>query len=394
MIPLSPSALPMPLWLIATAGPGLIAVFGAGFVWVWRSARRPYLLAAAIACLAMMLGTLVRVASLSYGISGDLVSIALFGAAALLVSEACLMRSGRGLGAGTHGLALAGGLALIAWLRAAGVDAALGTQLANLGYGLILLGTAIRLAPALMAGGRADRALLVMLGLTASQFFVRALLLTERGPGLFETLVWAACQVLLMVFASGLALTLLLASFSDVLEEARAERDRDPLTGLFNRRGLFSAAGAHAEGTAPLSLIVCDLDRFKSVNDRFGHAAGDSVLRAVGALLTQSVRERDIVARIGGEEFVVVLANATQAGAHAFAERLRIRLAQTRHPDLPPDIRVTASLGIAERAPGESLEALFERADRMLYAAKDAGRNRSAGYGAAEPAQRPHIAGA
>ncbi len=153
----------------------------------------------------------------------------------------------------------------------------------------------------------------------------------------------------------------------------------DELTSLANRRQFLEAlaheltrSGRTGETT---SLVLCDLDDFKTVNDRFGHPAGDEVLRVVGRVLRESVRELDVPARLGGEEFAVVLPNTMLDGAVRLAERIRVAIAGAAIVVGGNRIPVTVSLGVAAHAENETLEDLMHQADRCLYAAKEAGKN-------------------
>lgn len=162
----------------------------------------------------------------------------------------------------------------------------------------------------------------------------------------------------------------------------------DPLTGLFNRRYITAELDLlierHDKDAAPWSIILLDIDHFKNVNDTFGHSVGDKVLREVALRLRARLRRDDLIARIGGEELLVVLPTATGEQARLVAERLRRLVATspviaTRDgTDIP--VRITLSAGVAEgRCPGErtgAAERLLEQADRALYAAKASGRNR------------------
>jgi two-component system cell cycle response regulator len=154
----------------------------------------------------------------------------------------------------------------------------------------------------------------------------------------------------------------------------------DPLTGVGNRRRLDQAMAAEiaraARSGTKLCAFIADLDHFKRVNDTYGHEAGDNVLAAFGGLLRRSTRVTDIVARFGGEEFVMLLPDTELAQAVASAERIRAALAAERVEPLPDP--VTASFGVAELAAGETAAALMQRADKALYQAKQAGRNRVA----------------
>jgi two-component system cell cycle response regulator len=155
----------------------------------------------------------------------------------------------------------------------------------------------------------------------------------------------------------------------------------DGLTGLYNRNymdehlaRLLSSAQVEAK---PLSLVMVDVDRFKSVNDTYGHAAGDEVLREFARRLGGNLRGVDTLARMGGEEFVIALPEAREKDAGMAAERLRARIAQEPFnigASLRP-LAVTASFGVASARTGDTVASLLERADRALYAAKRSGRN-------------------
>ena len=165
-----------------------------------------------------------------------------------------------------------------------------------------------------------------------------------------------------------------------------AEADTDQLTGIGNRRRASKAlaqARQRADATGePMSVLLCDLDHFKQVNDRFGHDTGDAVLAAFAGLLSSAVRANDSVVRWGGEEFLVVLPSCNARGAAALAGRLLERCPEACAPALPPEHRQTVSIGIAEyplvaRTP----EALVSAADDALYRAKREGRNRHCAAG-------------
>ena len=173
---------------------------------------------------------------------------------------------------------------------------------------------------------------------------------------------------------------------------------REPLTGLYSRRHFqerFAAevAVAHRHDR-PLSLLMIDVDFFKRVNDRYGHLAGDEVLKTVARALSQGIRIEDILARFGGEEFVVLAREATSEAAMAVAERLRqlVEVAQTMWEsghDVAAGISVTISIGVAQLGPEESERELFENADQAMYRAKKNGRNRVVLAGPATP--RPKL---
>ena len=155
----------------------------------------------------------------------------------------------------------------------------------------------------------------------------------------------------------------------------------DPLTGVANRRGIErEAARAIGGATRPgdsVSLLILDLDHFKAINDRHGHAAGDRVLRAAADAWHTVLRGRDPLGRIGGEEFVVVCADTTLEQAMVVAERLREATAALRFDDIDAALRVTVSIGVAQsQRSGDTHEGVLARADAALYRAKQRGRDR------------------
>jgi diguanylate cyclase (GGDEF)-like protein len=161
---------------------------------------------------------------------------------------------------------------------------------------------------------------------------------------------------------------------------ARLSARIDPLTRLPNRAQLDQALAQRVDKSqatgAPLALMYLDLDHFKAINDRFGHAAGDRCLASVSAILRRHVRPTDLVARYGGEEFVVVLEGAGHERAREAAEALRAAVAETPVEHDGQDLRITASIGLSDLRPGDRSEDLLRRADAALYRAKHGGRDR------------------
>ena len=169
------------------------------------------------------------------------------------------------------------------------------------------------------------------------------------------------------------------------LAAAEAQGLSDPLTGLKNRRSFditIAAEIAAARGSAkPLSLVMADIDHFKSINDRYGHQSGDDVLKWFSKLLSNNMKGRDTVARYGGEEFAILMPQTSLENATALAGQIRTQLENQlwKKPGAPNTmLRVTASFGVAELAEGEGSRGLIERADAKLYESKAAGRNRVA----------------
>ena len=161
------------------------------------------------------------------------------------------------------------------------------------------------------------------------------------------------------------------------LEEARDNARRDPLTELPNRRAFEEAYAAQTATGERICLAICDIDHFKSVNDRFGHAVGDRVLKAIAEALGIACSGH-LVARYGGEEFAVLFAGVTLDKARAILDTARAAVAAKRYKLRENDAplgEVTFSAGITVAQHDDSYHSLFKRADQLLYAAKSAGRN-------------------
>ena len=186
------------------------------------------------------------------------------------------------------------------------------------------------------------------------------------------------------VIANATALLTLLAILLAHRDEAARELERlatvDGLTGVLNRRAWLARAAeelaSSVRHTRPMAVLMIDLDHFKHINDTRGHDAGDRALRCVARALQNSVRPADVVGRYGGEEFCVLLSHADAAAARAYDQRLRDSLSRTAAAEL--GFALNYSAGIARRASAhDTLDALLQRADAMLYRAKAAGRART-----------------
>ncbi|MFW5450570.1 MAG: GGDEF domain-containing protein [Methylophagaceae bacterium] len=172
-----------------------------------------------------------------------------------------------------------------------------------------------------------------------------------------------------------------------LFRQAQSAALQDKLTGL-NNRGAFDVSLireidlAHRQHI-PMSLLVLDIDYFKSVNDTYGHSSGDLALQAVANAITDTMRRSDIAFRFGGEEFTLILSNTDTEAAHLVAERIRVAISQLTCNDGKRTFGFTASFGVAQLTQGENSAALFDRADQALYQAKKSGRNQTI---CAEPA--------
>lgn len=195
--------------------------------------------------------------------------------------------------------------------------------------------------------------------------FGRGWKFTEEELSLLEHLLCA------LVYPLRNALT-----YKAVVEEAR----RDPLTGVYNR-GVMETVLAREVGLAhrhrsPFSAVFLDIDRFKAINDCYGHAVGDEAIRAFVRCVEKTIRTTDILSRYGGDEFLVLLNNTPLDGAVLLAERIRkVVEEEGRLGHTAPDLRLSTSIGVAALQPGESAESLVARADAALNLAKQQGRN-------------------
>ncbi|WP_137173236.1 GGDEF domain-containing protein [Massilia sp. HP4] len=369
---------------LSLIGPSIMLVFGLAFAGAWSIDRqRPYLLLLALTCLLFTLGAVSQILywPRDTGLNA-MVSGTLYTAAVLLAAQAILLRSGRALPWPWYPVLLAGFMALMAYFFYVDRNLLARVYIQNFGYGLILLAAALRLRTA--TGKRhVDRILFWVLLAFALHFFPRTLMTMGFSAPIGErpfanSVFWQTLQLSLAVLGAGLALAIFAAACSDLLEDVRRERNTDPLTGTLNRRGFDDAVAAKLKKLGgPASLVLCDVDHFKRINDLHGHDAGDAVLRMLGRLLLDSAGSDDAVGRFGGEEFVVFLPATGLQEAMACAERLRATVAGHPFPHLQDGQMVTASFGVAELRPGEPWESLFKRADTGLYAAKNAGRNRT-----------------
>lgn len=178
-------------------------------------------------------------------------------------------------------------------------------------------------------------------------------------------------------------------TFADITKRKLMEANltklsqEDPLTGLYNRRTLMNAIEDEMARLQryqrPMSLLIIDIDHFKHINDKWGHAVGDAVLKTFAATCLDEMRDNDKVGRWGGEEFVVLLPETGRQEAELVANRLRARIAalriESRCDSATTPVQLTISLGVTTAALGDSFEPLLKRADDALYAAKSTGRN-------------------
>lgn len=176
---------------------------------------------------------------------------------------------------------------------------------------------------------------------------------------------------------------------SEALEANKELATKDPLTGLINRRHMLELIRLEQRrcqrGVRSMLLVQMDLDHFKCINDTHGHAVGDAALRTFADTVRGNIRNSDVLSRWGGEEFVLLLSDASVQGALQTLDRVRMAVALARIEQGPLDLRITVSMGVAEHIPGEAVESTLDRADQALYSAKRGGRN------CVVLAPRPHL---
>lgn len=214
--------------------------------------------------------------------------------------------------------------------------------------------------------------------------FLRSFLLSVPSKELlFSDLSFGWSQLILMeqiLVAVLFTLGVVMMVNERISLELNVRADRDFLTNLFNRgafiRQLKKSVSFCLRTQSPLTLMILDIDHFKSINDQFGHSAGDQALVEFAKVINGTIRNEDIAGRLGGEEFAILLPNTNLEAAMLIAERLRLNVAQATvmHEQWQIDLKV--SIGVSSLSGADDVEAFISRADRAMYAAKSAGRNR------------------
>lgn len=234
----------------------------------------------------------------------------------------------------------------------------------------------------------------VGIGLYAMAAFSVAVVVSPRFYGTtFDVMDGAYAAMILIVLAGCMVVNLRVqqmrqrldrqrVALAEALAENRALAMRDELTGLYNRRAMVELIQLECRrrrrGQGTLLFAMIDVDHFKRVNDHHGHAMGDHVLRVFADALRANVRETDVLARWGGDEFLLLLSDIEPRSAQTLLERTREAIAALPVPNAPPGLRLSMSAGLALHLPHSSPQETLERADQALYAAKDQGRNRVA----------------
>ncbi|MEX8191583.1 GGDEF domain-containing protein [Comamonas guangdongensis] len=253
----------------------------------------------------------------------------------------------------------------------------------NLGLGIIhfLPFPAIVRRPA--SKDRLERLLYWSYGLFAIYTMLRPAMVLVLGftelKDMTVSIYWLVTMLGSLLFSLLFSGLLLIVAMRDATLVLRDERNHDSLTGLLNRRAFWEAAEKlnQQPGVGPVSILIGDIDHFKQVNDNWGHEYGDMVLKAVARAMLESVRSEDLVARFGGEEFVLLLTRSDLETAEQVAQRIRAKVSASGYVQQPGQ-GVTMSFGVASLAFDANLRQVVSAADRLLYQAKESGRDQVA----------------
>lgn len=369
---------------IALINPGMALIFASTFALLWHHQRqRRYILVLSSAYTALAGGFLLQYVSVFGLEASKLASNILFLAGGITLCVGALTRYGRRAPMVPILLLGGGGISAFVWFLYVDPDLTWRIYAINFAFGGISLILAAELK-AVRHRKAIDNVMLGLVVLWGISFFPRPILtMWIDGPYVtyerfYETLYWITLTVSASLFLLLFSLAMITAIALDVMEELHRKSQTDPLSGLLNRRGFeegIATALTGSRGNVPATLIVCDIDHFKSVNDRFGHAGGDRVIERFAECLRAAAEGQHLAGRIGGEEFALLLENADATTARLFAEGVRIAFSHVAVPGIPSDTRFTASFGVAEAMPGETGDSLFLRADKTLYEAKNMGRD-------------------
>lgn len=369
---------------IALINPGMALIFAASFAILWHNQRERRYIRLLVAGFLFLAVAFFLLYFSPLGLIGSRVlSNCCFLAGGMMLVIGALQRYGRRPPYGAIGAVGAAGLASFFFFFFVHPDLNWRIFLMNFAYGGIALLFAAELRD-VPDKKPIDRFLLAIVTVWGFSFFPRPILaIWLDGPygsyaDLHQSLYWITLVFTGALFMLLFALTMITAIALDVMDELHRKSETDLLSGLLNRRGFENGiAGAflRREPAAPAALIVCDIDHFKSINDRYGHATGDQVIQHFGECLRSAVEGQHLVGRIGGEEFALLLENADSATARLFAEGIRIAFSTTTALGFPDGVHLTASFGIAEICCEESTDDLFRRADKALYLAKNSGRD-------------------
>jgi len=372
---------------IALLNPAIALVLASAFLALWlyqRSASHLLVLAAGFG--ASGIGFLLQYFPLPFAgfATTKMASSLAFTSAVVCLTVAILSRYANKVPYAAIAVLAVGGMAAFSWFLFVKPDLTWRIYSLNFAFGGLCLLIAVELRP-VRRNGPVQAALLVLTLLAAANFLLRTLVAVSLHgvfvsyDGFYTSAYWTTTQLAHATFSLLIALCLLTAAALDMMGKLKTESHTDPLSGLLNRRGFETRAAAlldrSAKANLPVALVLADLDHFKAVNDKYGHAAGDLVIADFAGKLRSVAGTRGIAGRIGGEEFAVLLPLADLGATRLFAEAVRTLFSAGRMDGFAPGMRITASFGVAARSGNEALSPLLARADEALYKAKQNGRD-------------------
>jgi diguanylate cyclase (GGDEF)-like protein len=371
---------------IALLNPAIALTLAAAFFLLWLYRRqRFHLVMVAVGYAGSAVGFLLQYFVLPVGLPvSRLLSVLSFTIAVFALASVVISRCGRKPPWGQIGLLGMGGIAAFSWFMFVDPNLTWRVFAINFAFGGICLVVAAELR-AVSNRGAVEQTIMALALLSAVNFFVRPVLAMalygsyQTYDGFYASFYWTTAVLSHAVFSLLIALSLFTDEALVMMHKLHSDSLTDSLSGLLNRRGFEAKASALLDTCVrtklPVALIVADLDRFKALNDRHGHAAGDRVIAEFAMCLRTAAGTRAIAGRLGGEEFAVLLPMADPAAARLFAEAVRTVFSGEAINGLPQEVRVTASFGIAARSGRESLAELTCRADEALYHVKRDGRD-------------------
>ncbi|MEN5277220.1 GGDEF domain-containing protein [Brucella sp. TWI432] len=364
--------------------PLLIMLFATTICGVWMlDMKRRHMLFFGLSFATFTCGLLVQILQVFPRLEvAALVATAFYLAACLMFCEAVMLRLGKQFSPFAGSFICAITLISIGYMTHAGMPYGDMATAANFGLGSLLTILCFK-SREWRKGDWVERIFHDALIVFAAHFFLRSvftigMLNDVLSPEqLVESRYWGIATIGLSFAGVLLGLLILVVATSDVINELQHERDADPMTGILNRRGLerYANKWLATEDYQNHAIIMADIDHFKAINDDFGHAAGDQLLIEFSNLLRSIADGSSIVARIGGEEFLL-LVKGTPEQCEMFGNRLCNKIARYPFSVLPPGRRATSSFGIAMLRQRETLWAAAERADIALMRVKKRGRNR------------------
>lgn len=375
------------LGLISLLNPLIAFILAAAFFVLWHYLpKRSYLVALAIGYACSGTGFLLQGVELPIGFAGTkFLSNLSFLSSGFFIASAISRRYGRPVPCAGLLVLCGGGLAVFSWFLL--VEPSLTWRILSINFALggvtLLIAAELR---AVADKTMVDWLLLVTSLVGSLNFFCRTLLFVvaaggyESYDGFYSSAYWITVLLTNIVTSLIAALCLFAGAAIDMYRSLRAESHTDALSGLLNRRGFEERATLLAKvrqnDFKPISLVLVDIDHFKTVNDQHGHAMGDAVIAAFSRLLAHMGPSDALTGRMGGEEFAVLLPGCDIASARLFAEGVRTTLANGRLEGVPDSVgRITASFGVGTVDSDESLDGLMTRVDEALYQAKRGGRD-------------------